>query len=71
MEECQANEIKLTDKKEKLEADKIRLLTSLRGETQELQEQKEVLQTELVELNKAVVTTKSQVTGFLTIITFI
>lgn len=39
----------------------MKLLVSVRAETQDLQEKKEQLQTELVDLNKAVDETKSEV----------
>ncbi|KAK5646128.1 hypothetical protein RI129_004592 [Pyrocoelia pectoralis] len=62
IEECLAKEAKMAAKKEKLEAEKIILLNSLREATVELQEQKEHLQTELVQLNKEVDETKSALT---------
>lgn len=59
--ECQQKEEQLTARKEKLESDKVKLLASVRAETQDLQEKKEKLQTKLVDLNKAVDETKSEV----------
>lgn len=44
----------LSNKKEKLEADKAQLLASVRAETQGLQEEKEKLQAKLAELKKSV-----------------
>lgn len=58
----------MAGKKEKFEIEKSKLLKSLRSETQELQEKKEVLQTELVELNKVVDETKSAVSILLSVI---
>lgn len=59
--EYEAKEIDLNKKKEAFEEEKVKILASLRNETQELQEKKEILQTELIDLNKAVDETKSAV----------
>lgn len=57
----EAKAVELNGKREKLESEMAELLASLRTETAELQERKDVLQTQLVELNKNVVETKSAV----------
>lgn len=61
IEEYAAHEEKLTNKKEELEAQKTRLLETLREETRDLQERKSEFQDQLVEVNKAVIPAKSAV----------
>lgn len=51
----------MLEKKEKLEAEKTKLLNNLRNETKGLQEKKEEMQTDLVVLKRAVDETKSEV----------
>lgn len=60
--ECEAKQLELQEKKEKLETEKNKLLSSLKNETQDLQQQKETVQIELAELNKVVDQTKSAYT---------
>ncbi|CAH0546726.1 unnamed protein product [Brassicogethes aeneus] len=59
IEECEIKEAELTEKKERYEDDKTKLLASLQTETKVLQEKKEEIQTDLVELKKAVDETRS------------
>ncbi|XP_018323917.1 structural maintenance of chromosomes protein 4 [Agrilus planipennis] len=62
IKECEAKEAELSAKKEKLEAEKLKVLSTLRAETQDLQDRKEVLQADLVQLNKVVADTKEPYT---------
>ncbi|XP_044758906.1 structural maintenance of chromosomes protein 4 [Coccinella septempunctata] len=59
IEECMKKEEKLSHKKQALDAEKTELLATIKTETKPLQEKKEILENELVELKRSVDETKS------------
>lgn len=59
--ECQEREEEMTRKKQELEADKVKLLATVRAETQDLQDQKEELLSNLTSLKLRVDETKATV----------